>query len=190
VYSFVSTAGSASNLTSAFCPSTGPRDVTAFSQEPMSEPPRHAKKRRRRKCTKHPDFVGIRPNDKLFGVSAVQIERLQLSATTQEGFGASPAAGGYCGRRPGCHQCVWHRSRSSPGVEAHVICPWQCGLMSTTKIASSTSRRVRTCNAPSSLRNPWRQHCQLPAGHDGAHQWDRGAAPAQGSRTTNPGSSR
>ena len=29
------------------------------------------------------------------------------------------------------------------------------------------------CNTPKSQRNPFAGRCQLPAGHNGPHQWDR-----------------
>ena len=34
----------------------------------------------------------------------------------------------------------------------------------------------RRCAEPKSRRNPYKDRCHLPAGHHGAHQWDREAS--------------
>jgi hypothetical protein len=34
----------------------------------------------------------------------------------------------------------------------------------------------RRCAEPRSRRNPFKDRCHLPAGHSGAHQWDREAS--------------
>ncbi len=44
----------------------------------------------------------------------------------------------------------------------------------------STMEQVRTCDEPRSHRNPYQDHCRLPAGHGGAHEWMATEADAPG----------